>query len=194
MTEEKFISYRNHFLVSSPNMRDPIFNRSVIYLCDHTPKGAMGVVINHNLDLSLASLLERIDIKTENEALEFVCIYDGGPVHVNRGFVLHAPQILFKSSFAVTERIALTTSPDALQSIADKDIKIEKSLVTLGCCGWDPGQLESEMREGGWFIVPFSEAIMFDMSPEERYASALALLGLTEEDFGHFSKGRGGHA
>ena len=116
-----FVSYKDHFLVAAPNMKDPVFSKTVIYLCSHTPEGAMGIVINRGVALSVASLLERVGIDSQNDELHEMMLFDGGPVQVERGFVLHTPKNKYHSSVSITEQITLSTSRDVLEAIANVD-------------------------------------------------------------------------
>lgn len=186
-----FVSFKGQFLVAAPNMKDPIFAQSVIYLCEHSPKGAMGLVINRAVALSVASLMERVGIENHNERLEEAMLFDGGPVQVERGFVLHSPQKKYHSSLMLTGNMTLSTSKDVLEAMADAERCPEKFFVSLGYAGWSEGQLEDELSVSGWLIAPADEAIIFDVPAERRYEAALASIGLTPNDFGNWMDGSG---
>lgn len=180
MEKEKddFQSYKNYFLIASPTMKDPSFQNTVVYLCEHTPKGAMGIVINRAVAMSVAELLGRIGISEHEASLEDTCLYDGGPVQNERGFVLHRPKFFFQSTLAITNEVMLSTSRDALQAIAQGQTKIQDCLISLGYSGWSSGQLESELAGNGWLLAPAQADIIFKTDVQDRYRAALALLGL----------------
>ena len=173
-----FVSYKNHFLIAAPNMKDPTFEGTVVYICEHTKSGAMSIVINRYIRLSVESLLQRIGIENKNPALENVFLYDGGPVQVERGFVLHSANKKYHSTMQVTDRIYLSTSRDVLEAVGAGDGAPEKFLLSLGYSGWSEGQLEAELAVSGWLIAPADESIIFDTPDEERYDKALKLLGI----------------
>lgn len=173
-------SLANHFLVAMPSMLDPVFGGTVVYLCEHNPEGALGLIINRPTDMSMQTLLERVDLGAERhgEALPGAAepVLFGGPVQSERGFVLHAPFGDFGSMLKVTDDIALTTSKDVLQEVA-RGHSPSRLLVTLGCSGWSAGQLEEEIARNGWLTVAADPRVIFDVPVEERYAQAIKLLG-----------------
>ncbi|MDB5762202.1 MAG: YqgE/AlgH family protein, partial [Herminiimonas sp.] len=162
-------------------MLDPIFGGTVVYLCEHNAAGALGVIINKPTDMTMDVLLERIDLKLEIEPnrtpITGKPVMFGGPVQVERGFVLHAPSGQFSSMMKVTDEIALTTSKDVLQAVASGDGP-KRLLVSLGCSGWSAGQLEQEIVKNGWLTVHADPAIIFDLPIQERFAAAIKLLGI----------------
>ncbi len=170
------IDLSNQFLMAMPGMVDGEFAGTVIYLCEHGPKGALGLVINRPTDLSVAGLLEKIDLKLEIALPQNASVYYGGPVHTDRGFVLHSPAASFSSSIQLGQ-LALTTSRDVLQAVAEGNGP-ERMLVTLGYSGWGAGQLESELAQNAWLTVPASPDVIFATPPEDRYTAALKLLGI----------------
>lgn len=175
----------NHFLIAMPSMLDPIFGGSVVYLCEHNKNGALGVVINKPTDMTMDVLFERISLKLEivADADEFrpstitSPVMFGGPVQVERGFVLHSPTEAFSSTLKVTPDIGLTTSKDVLEAVAHGDGP-PQVLVSLGCSGWSAGQLEEEISRNGWLTVAADPSIIFDLPYEERFVAALKLLGV----------------
>ena len=175
---EEFVSYKNHFLIAAPNMKDPTFAGTVVYLCEHTKSGAMGIVINRSIRLSVESLLQRVGIENKNPALKEIFLYDGGPVQIERGFVLHSANKKYHSTMQVTDQIYLSTSRDVLEAIGACEDAPEKFLLSLGYSGWSEGQLEAELSVSGWLIAPADEKIIFDTPIEERYEKALKLLGI----------------
>jgi len=169
------IDLSNQFLMAMPGMVGGELAGSVIYVCEHTARGALGLVINRPTDLTLGSLFERIDLKLEIAPKDDL-VFFGGPVQTDRGFVLHAPAGEYSSSIKLGE-LALTTSRDVLQAVADGDGPA-RMLVTLGYAGWGAGQLEDEMAQNAWLNVSADPHIIFDVPPEERYPAALRLLGI----------------
>lgn len=179
----------NHFLIAMPSMLDPIFGGTVVYLCEHNHNGALGVVINKPTDMTMDVLLDRINLKLEikpdtPEAMPEVYrrpVMFGGPVQVERGFVLHSvlnsAADKFSSTLQVTDDIALTTSKDVLEAVALGNGP-NRVLVSLGCSGWSAGQLEDELGRNGWLTVKADPAIIFELPVEERFTAALALLGI----------------
>ena len=179
------MSLADHFLIAMPAMLDPVFGGAVVYLCEHNANGALGVIINKPTDMSVAVLLDRIDLQLEiaPDNLDKVAMLNkspvmfGGPVQSDRGFVLHAPYGDFSSTMPVTDDIALTTSKDILEAVAAGQVP-QRMLVTLGCAGWGAGQLEDEITRNGWLTVRADAGIMFDLPLEQRFAAALGLLGI----------------
>lgn len=171
-----FTDFSNQFLLAMPGMVEGNLAGTVIYICEHTPRGALGLVINRPTDLTLATLFERIDLKLEIAPARDDIVFFGGPVQTDRGFVLHAPPGQYTSSIKLGE-LTLTTSRDVLQAVAD-GTGPARLLVTLGYAGWGAGQLEHEMSQNAWLNVGADPSIIFDVPPEARYQAALKLLGI----------------
>jgi len=171
----------NHFLIAMPSMRDPIFDASVIYICEHNEYGALGVVINKPTDMTIEALLARIEIKFESTPEIFQStkkmVMFGGPVQKDRGFVLHSPIQNYSSSIKISDQISFTTSRDVLEAVAI-GLGPEHLLVSIGYSSWGAGQLEEEIIKNGWLTVAASPAILFDLPIEQRYSAALKLLGV----------------
>ena len=170
------IDLSNQFLMAMPGMVGGELAGTVIYICEHGPKGALGLVINRPTDLSLSSLLEKIDLKLEISPFESNPVFFGGPVQTDRGFVLHTPMGEYSSSIKLGA-LALTTSRDVLQEVAAGKGP-DKVLVTLGYAGWGAGQLEHELAQNAWLNVLADTDIIFSTPPEQRYPAALKLLGI----------------
>ncbi|PHY07186.1 MAG: hypothetical protein CK528_05105 [Alcaligenaceae bacterium] len=166
----------NQFLMAMPGMVGGELAGTVIYVCEHGPKGALGLVINRPTDLSLNSLFEKIDLKLEIDPFQTNPVFFGGPVQTDRGFVLHTPRGEYSSSIKLGG-LALTTSRDVLQDVAAGKGP-EKILVTLGYAGWGAGQLENELAQNAWLNVAADTEIIFATLPELRYPAALKLLGI----------------
>ncbi|MBC7500103.1 MAG: YqgE/AlgH family protein [Herminiimonas sp.] len=190
------LNLANHFLIAMPSMLDPVFGGTVIYLCEHNAGGALGVIINKPTDMMMDVLLERIDLEIQVIAdapvsampMDKKPVMFGGPVQVERGFVLHAPLGPFSSMMKVTDDIALTTSKDVLEAVAAGNGPV-RILVSLGCSGWGAGQLEQEIARNGWLTVPADPGIIFDLPIEARFHAAMGLLGfdpmMLSGDVGH---------
>lgn len=183
------VNLTGHFLIAMPAMEDPYFSRSVTLICEHNEQGAMGIVINRPIEMRLSELFEQIDVASENEALGLAAVHFGGPVHVDRGFVLHQPVGEWRSSLVINEHTALTTSKDILEASAH-GTGPQKILVTLGYAGWAAGQLEQELAQNAWLTVQATDAIIFDLPSEQKRDAAMSLLGL---DFSRLSD-EAGHA
>jgi putative transcriptional regulator len=170
------IDLSNQFLMAMPGMVGGSLAGTVIYVCEHSAKGALGLVINRPTDLTVESLLEKIDLKLEVSTDRDSMVFFGGPVQTDRGFVLHAPARDYSSSIRL-ESMALTTSRDVLEDVAG-GCGPDRVLVTLGYAGWGAGQLENELAQNAWLSVASDPDIIFGVPPEERYEAALKLLGI----------------
>jgi putative transcriptional regulator len=179
----------HQFLIAMPAMADPNFAGSVVYVCEHSDKGALGLVINRPTELTLAGLFDKIDLKLEIAPWKDEPVFFGGPVQTERGFVLHQPPGSYSSSLAVSDDIALTTSKDVLEAVA-AGTGPGKLLVTLGYAGWGMGQLEHEIGQNAWLTVAAEAEVIFDTPAEERFAAALKLLGIEAKQL----SGLTGHA
>jgi putative transcriptional regulator len=171
------IDLTHHFLIAMPNMADPHFARTLTYVCEHNAQGALGIVVNRPIDMTLQALFERLSLTLRDREFAAAPIYFGGPVQTDRGFVLHAPAGNWGSTLCVRGAIGLTTSRDILEAVGRGEGPA-RILVTLGYAGWAPGQLEHELRQNAWLTVEARDAIIFDLPAEERLAAAMELLGL----------------
>ncbi|MGO3131831.1 MAG: YqgE/AlgH family protein [Alcaligenes sp.] len=168
----------HHLLLAMPGVVSGSLADTVIYVCEHNEQGALGLVINRPTDLSLVELLSRIEVDVENRAdLAATSVYFGGPVQMDRGFVLHDSDKAYTSSLGVGD-LTLTTSRDVLQDVAQGQGPVHL-LVTLGYAGWGAGQLESEMADNAWLSIKATHEILFSTPVGERYDRALALLGIS---------------
>ncbi|MBM3392652.1 MAG: YqgE/AlgH family protein [Betaproteobacteria bacterium] len=159
-----------------PAMVDPNFARTLTYICEHNEQGALGIVVNRPLDMTLETLFERIDIPLETTRFAALPVMFGGPVQTDRGFVLHRPLGQWQATLPVRDELGLTSSRDILQSVGSAG-EPEEFLVTLGYAGWAAGQLEYELGQNAWLTVAADPRIIFDLSPEERLPAAMQLLG-----------------
>jgi putative transcriptional regulator len=185
------INLTNQFLIAMPNMVDPTFSGTVVYLCDHSERGALGLVINRPTDIDLQSLFNRIDLKLEIEPLLHLPVYFGGPVQTERGFVLHEPieGTTYTSSMSVPGGLEMTTSKDVLEAVAS-GTGPSRFLLTLGHAGWGAGQLEEELAKNGRLSVAADPSVIFDVPAEDRLSAALSLLGISPS----MLSGEAGHA
>ena len=170
-------SLENHFLIAMPSMQDPFFKRAVTYICEHNEDGAMGLVINQPIDVTVGELLDKIEIdndKTQNAAK--VSVFAGGPVKTDRGFVLHSPQSGYSASQKLSSDIMITTSKDVLASLTTAQAP-EQFIITLGYSGWEQGQLEQELLDNSWLIIEADPKIIFDTPVEKRWEKAVSMLG-----------------
>lgn len=159
-----------------PGMADDTFSGAVVYLCEHSEKGALGLVINKPIDITLANLFEKVDLSLEGNDLAEQPVYFGGPVQTDRGFVLHRPLGSWSSTLKVTSEIGLTTSKDILQAVSVGDGP-DNMIMSLGYAGWSAGQLEAEIAQNAWLTVEADPAVMFDLPVETRLEAAMKLIG-----------------
>jgi putative transcriptional regulator len=183
------VNLTHHFLIAMPGMADPYFSRSLTYVCEHNEQGALGLVVNRPIDMTLAAFFEKLDLDLHGQSFGLSPVYFGGPVQTERGFVLHQPIGDWQSTLAVRGQVGLTTSRDILEAAAEGSCP-DRMLVALGYSGWGAGQLENELKENAWLTVEAQDAILFDVPPEERLAAAMEVLGV---DFASLSD-RAGHA
>jgi putative transcriptional regulator len=177
----------NHLLIAMPGLQDPNFSRTVTYIFAHSDEeGAMGLVINRPLTIALSEILAQMEIQPGSAEIGNTTVYQGGPVHVDRGFVLHRhrPERTWDSSIVVEEQISITTSRDILQAIASGEGP-DKALVALGYAGWAAGQLEQEILDNAWLNVPADQGLIFDTPIETRWEMSAAKLGI---EFGKLSQ------
>lgn len=181
------VNLTGHFLIAMPAMTDPYFAKSLTLICEHNEDGAMGVVINRPIEMQLDALFQQVDLELKDNALATSAVHFGGPVQIERGFVLHQPAGEWKSTIAINSDTALTTSRDVLEALC-KGEGPKKVLVTLGYAGWSAGQLEQEIGLNAWLSVPASSKVIFDLPNTEKLDAAMDLLGV---NFGQLSEGAG---
>jgi putative transcriptional regulator len=178
-------SLTNHLLLAMPQMGDKRFERSVIYVCEHTDHGALGIAINRPLEVAFADILIHLGYlhkNTEERALTQPVIW-GGPCAKDRGFVLHRDPGHWKNSFVISDEVTLTTSQDIIESIGlghgPKD-----TLIAFGCSRWYGGQLEREMADNAWLSVPATDFVLYDCPLDQKWGSAAMSHGI---DFNRMS-------
>ncbi len=167
----------NQLLVAMPGMLDPNFSRSVTLLCQHSEEGAIGITINRESAFTLGEIFDQLELDCADTALRDQPVLEGGPVHPDRGFVVHTVRDGFESSLRVSDELMVTTSRDVLAAIAAGEGP-EQYLVALGYAGWGDGQLEDEMRQNAWLSVPTDRGIVFDAPLDERWNRAVSNLGV----------------
>jgi putative transcriptional regulator len=188
------INLTNQFLIAMPGMADPTFAGSVVYLCEHTEKGALGLVINKPVDIKLRNLFEKVELELHRDDIADTPVYFGGPVQTERGFVLHervgADASPYNSTLSIAGgQLEMTTSKDVLEAVAE-GAGPKRLLVTLGYSGWGAGQLEDEISRNGWLTVDADPRVIFDTPTEQRYEKAVSLLGIDP----HMLSQEAGHA
>ncbi|MGF1753993.1 YqgE/AlgH family protein [Vibrio makurazakiensis] len=182
----------NHFLVAMPGMKDPYFQHSVIYLCEHNDEGAMGLMINAPIDVTVGKMLKQVDVESAQPQLKQTSlekpVLNGGPVAEDRGFILHKPKDAYQSSINMTDHISVTTSKDIL-AVLGTDDEPENYIIALGYSGWDPGQLEIELAENSWLTIEADPNVIFNTPISERWKKAVQMLGIDvaqlSSDVGH---------
>jgi putative transcriptional regulator len=180
------INLTHHFLIAMPGLEDDAFAKSVVYLCEHSPRGAMGLVINKPSNISLKSLFDKVELPLHRTDLRDSPVFQGGPMQTERGFVLHEAfaandveptESVYASTMAIPGGLEMTTSKDVLEALST-GAGPRRVLVSLGYSSWDEGQLEAELGENSWLTVEADLGVIFDTPVEQRYDKALMLLGL----------------
>jgi len=182
------INLTHHFLIAMPGLMDESFSRSVVYMCEHSDRGALGLIINKPSTLQMLDLFEKVELNLGRTDLIGIPVFQGGPVHTERGFVLHEPlsiatessdssESAYASTLSIPGGLEMTTSKDVLEALST-GAGPKRVLITLGYSAWAQGQLESELAENSWLTVQADPNVIFDTPIEQRYDRALALLGL----------------
>ena len=176
------LNLTHHFLIAMPGLEDEAFAKSVIYMCEHSERGALGLIINKPSDINLKRLFEKVELPLERNDLTLAPVFHGGPVQTERGFVLHESMMpgsdsVYASTMTIPGGLEMTTSKDVLEALATGNGP-RKIFVSLGYSSWGQGQLESEISDNAWLTVAADPAVIFDTPVEQRYDKALLLLGL----------------
>jgi len=178
----------NQFLIAMPGMEDPNFSQTVTLVCEHSARGALGIVINRPLSMDLGNIFAQLGLDASQSRVSRQPVLHGGPVQNERGFVLHSPGATWESTLPVSDTIHLTTSRDILDALAGGGGP-ERAVVALGYAGWDAGQLEEEMAHNAWLTAPADERVLFEVPAEDRWQAAGRLLGINllhlSSDAGH---------
>jgi putative transcriptional regulator len=179
----------NRLLIALPALADPQFARSVALVCQHDEEGAMGVLVNRPSEYTLGDVFQQMGIDSEDESLRGQIVLSGGPVHPERGFVLHDGGDGWDSTLAVSDRLYVTTSRDILEAMAS-GAGPAHAVVALGCAGWGAGQLEQELTEDSWLTVPVDAQLLFDIPLDARWQAAAGSIGVDLTQIADYS----GHA
>ena len=167
----------NQFLIAMPGLIDPNFYRTVTYVCAHSAEGAMGIVINRPSNISLGEVLSQMELEARDPTINEMPVFQGGPVHRDRGFIVYRPLGHWDSMIKVSDTCGIATSRDILEAMC-RGKGPENTLVALGYAGWGAGQLEQELAENAWLSGPADENILFNLPAEERWHRAAGLLGV----------------
>lgn len=181
-TDSPSINLTHHFLIAMPGLDDAAFAKSVIYMCEHTDRGALGLIINKPSDINLKGLFDKVELPLRREDLTDALVFHGGPVQTERGFVLHESMMpgqesVYASTMSIPGGLEMTTSKDVLEALST-GAGPRRVFVSLGYSAWGEGQLESEISDNSWLTVPADMGVIFDTPADERYEKAMLLLGL----------------
>ncbi len=178
------LNLTNQFLIAMPGMHDPNFQQTVTLVCAHNEDGAMGIVINRPMNIELGEVLDQMELKSRTDAINRQPVFEGGPVHRDRGFIIHRADTEFDSTIHVSDQLAVSTSRDILASMSDGQGP-DNTLVALGYAGWGAGQLESEMAANAWLSTPAEDGIIFNLPAAQRWQSAASRLGVDLSTISH---------
>lgn len=167
----------HHFLIAMPGLDDPFFERTVTYLCQHTPEGALGLIINRPTETTLGEILHQLGIPILQDTPMNQPVYYGGPVQPDRGFVLHSPECSWNSTLRIKDQLCITTSRDILEALGRGEGP-QHALLALGYAGWDKGQLEAELTQNTWLNAEAKAHVIFDRRAEERWQASADLVGI----------------
>jgi len=187
------MNLQHHFLIAMPALQDPLFKRSVVYICEHNDEGAMGLIINKPMEnLTVNGILQKLKIMPAQRDPQIKLdkpVFSGGPLADDRGFILHSAQRTFSSSIRVSDNTMITTSRDVLESLGTPE-QPEQVLVALGYCAWEKDQLEGELLENAWLTAPANSNILFHTPIAERWREAAKSIGIDI----HMITSEAGHA
>jgi putative transcriptional regulator len=175
MTDITYLN--NQFIVAMPGLVDPIFFHTVTFLCQHNKDGALGIVINRPVDMKLGEIFNQMNIPIRSLQAAETPVFSGGPVHQERGFVLHTPGGDWNATLHISDDVSLTTSRDVLEAIAAGEGP-QHYLVALGYAGWSQGQLEKEMMANSWLTTPFGSQVLFETPVNLRWNAAADQIGI----------------
>lgn len=167
----------NQFIIAMPTLVDPNFFHTVTYLCQHNHEGALGIVINRPAKMKLGEIFKQMEIQVTSAIAAEAPVFAGGPVQLDRGFVIHTADKIWDATMTVSDSISLTTSRDIIEAIAN-DKGPERYLVALGYAGWSEGQLEKEILENAWLNTPFGGDVLFDIPVNQRWKAAAGQIGI----------------
>lgn len=170
-------SFKHYFMVAMPTMLSPFFYRAVVYVCEHSSEGAMGIIINHPLGITIEDILKQMNYDVRDPKLKTIPVLCGGPVQTERGFVIHQSGTKWSGSVELEDGICITSSREILEAMASQKGP-EQMLVALGYAGWGAGQIEKELANNDWLTVRATPELLFQMAFEKRWYAAGALLGV----------------
>ncbi len=180
------VNMTGQFLIAMPQIQGDEFERAVIYVCDHTADGALGLMINRSSSVKISDVLSKIQAEDESMTIRYPLparaeqiVMLGGPVQTERGFVLHSPYQAYAATLKIGEDLGLTSSRDILEDLANGQGP-ERMLLALGYSGWSAGQLEEEIANNVWLTAPADAHVLFETLPAEKYQQAMLLLGINE--------------
>jgi putative transcriptional regulator len=182
-------SLTNHLLIAMPTLADPNFSQTITVICEHTDQGALGIVVNKPLPMRLSDVLMQMNIEPGSEHIAAKPVLRGGPVNTDRGFVLHRPGGKWDHSHRVSDTVQVTTSRDVLAAMARGEGP-EDAFIALGYAGWEPGQLEREIKDNSWLSMPIDARVVFELPYEDRWSAAWRFLGIDKDMMSRVS----GHA
>jgi putative transcriptional regulator len=173
-------SLTNHLLIAMPTLADPNFSQTVTIVCEHTEKGALGIVVNKPLPMKLSDVLEQMNLEPRSDYIAAKPVLRGGPVSTDRGFVLHRPGGQWDHSHRVSDMVQVTTSRDVLAAIARGEGP-DDAFIALGYAGWEAGQLEHEIKENSWISMPIDARMVFDLPYQDRWSAAWRFMGIDKD-------------
>jgi len=177
LENDSLMTLKGHFLIAMPGLRDPNFSSTVVCMCEHTPVGSIGLVINRVYpSLTVKDIFDELKIEASPDIASRPVHY-GGPVHTDELFILHGPPLSWQASLTIIPGLAMTNTRDILESIAQKQGP-QSFMITLGCSGWGPDQLESEIKENVWLRCPVTHDLLFAITLESKWEEAVRRMGI----------------
>lgn len=184
-----FLSFKNQLLIAMPRLNGSDFNQSITLVCEHNEQGAMGIVVNQELNISTTQLLDQMNIVHNSDCVNSP-VLAGGPVQTDRGFVVHRSKSKndknWESSIKLDDEVTITTSSDILYSIAKREFNSDV-FIALGYAGWGPGQLESEIMANSWINIPMNSQLLFETDIQSRWSKAANSLGFNINQLTYYS-------
>jgi putative transcriptional regulator len=175
---QEITSFKNKMLIAMPSLRHPIFNKGVIFVCQHNYEGALGLVINHPMDMRLKGLLDQMNIMVDDPKIANMPVYVGGPMQQDRGFILHSSETTkWETTVDISDEVSLTTSQDILKAIACGEGP-KHFLITLGYAGWNKAQLDREIKENSWLSTDYDKSVIFNVPISKRWNVAAQKMGV----------------
>jgi putative transcriptional regulator len=177
--QEVITNLKDHFIIATSELEDSVFDKAVIYIYEHTMEGAMGVIINHPMkDVTFEQIIDDVGVAANIEGLTHIDIFQGGPVEVQRGFVIHSSDYKDDDTLSISDEISLSSTGDVVSAIANSRGPKHFNFC-LGYAGWGPQQLEDEVVENVWLVLPRTDDVLFTTEPKQRYEKAIAIIGMS---------------